>query len=138
MDTIFETYKPGGFHTVTTYLFVNNAPKLIDFLKAAFYAKEVNRSVNPKNGDIANCILQIGDSCFMISQARNQFVGMRTALYLYVNDVDFVHNRALENGATLEFEPNDMPYDDRQSGIIDPCGNYWWISQRKIQKGYHE
>lgn len=138
MDNIFETYKPEGFYTVTTYLFVNDAPKLIGFLKVAFYAKEINRSVNPENGDIANCILQIGDSCFMISQARNQFVGMRTAFYLYVNDVDFVHNRAIENGATLEFEPTDMPYDDRQSGIIDPCGNYWWISKRKIQKGYHE
>ena len=49
-----------------------------------------------------------------------------------------MHRRAIENGAILEFEPADMPYDDRQSGIIDPCGNYWWISTRLVKKGYHE
>jgi len=31
-----------------------------------------------------------------------------------------------------------MPYEDRKSGIIDPSGNYWWISKRLIEKGYHE
>ena len=101
-------------------------------------AKEINRSISPIDGDIANCILQIGDTCFMISQARDQFKGMRTALYLFVDDVESIHKRALENGASVEFEPADMPYEDRQSGIIDPSGNYWWISKRKVEKGYHE
>ena len=138
MEKIFETYRPNGFHTVTTYLFVDKPQLLIDFLKNAFLAKEINRSINPKNEDIANCILQIGDTCFMISQAREQFEGMRTALYLFVDDVEIIHKRAKENGAKVEFEPEDMPYKDRQSGIIDPCGNYWWISKRQVEKGYHE
>lgn len=138
MNRIFQTYKPEGFHTATPYLFVDNPPELIDFLKNAFYAVELNRTTNPANGDIANCILQIGDTCFMISQARNQFEGMRTALYLYVDDVDTMHKRAIENGAKVEFEPTDMPYEDRQSGIIDPCGNYWWISKRLVERAYHE
>ncbi len=63
---------------------------------------------------------------------------MQTSFYLYVEDVDMMHSRAIENGAILEFEPADMPYDDRQSGIMDPCGNYWWISTRLVKKGYHE
>ncbi|QIY84875.1 VOC family protein [Chryseobacterium sp. NEB161] len=138
METIYRTYKPDGFHTVTTYLFVDKPQQLIDFLKSAFLAREINRSINPTNGDIANCILKIGDSCFMISQARDQFKGMRTALYLFVDNVDEMHQRAVENGAKVEFEPADMPYEDRQSGIIDPCGNYWWISKRLFNKGYHE
>ena len=74
----------------------------------------------------------------MISQAREQFLNMRTALYLFVDNVDEMHKRALENGAKSEFEPENMPYEDRQSGIIDPSGNYWWISKRLKQKGYHE
>lgn len=138
MNKIFNTFKPKGFNTVTPYLFADNPQKMIDFLKNAFYAIEINRSVNPKTGDIANVILQIGDTCFMISQAREQFEGMRTALYLFVDDVETIHKRAIENGAKVEFEPGDMPYGDRQSGIIDPCGNYWWISKRKEKKGYHE
>ena len=138
MERIFDTYKPKGFHSVTAYLFVENPQELIDFLTKAFFAKEINRSINPTNNDIANCILQIGDSCFMISQAREQFLNMKTALYLFVDDVDEMHKRAIENGATSEFEPADMPYEDRQCGIIDPSGNYWLISKRLIQKGYHE
>ena len=136
MENVFQTYKPDGFHTITPYLIVDHQEVLIDFLKKAFFAIEINRSIDQANGEIANCILQIGDTCFMISRARGQYKGMRTALYLYVDDVDEMHKRALENGAKLEFEPDDMPYDDRQSGIIDPSGNYWWISKRLKKSGY--
>ena len=138
MNKIFDTYRPKGFGTVNGYLFTENPEELIDFLKNAFYAEEINRSTNPKNGDIANVILQIGDSCFMISQAREQFLNMRTAFYLYVDNVDEMHKRAVANGAKVEFEPWDMDYGDRQSGIIDPAGNYWWISKRLVTKGYNE
>lgn len=138
MNKIFETYRPEGFETVNGYLFAKNPKKLIEFLKNAFYAKEINRSINPQNGDIANVILKIGSSCFMISQARGQFLNMRTAFYLYVDDVDEIHKRAVVNGGKVEFEPADMDYEDRQSGIIDPSGNYWWISKRLVKKGYHE
>jgi len=99
-----------------------------------FFADEINRSINPFNGDIANCIVQIGDTWFMISQAREQFEGMRTALYLFVDDAKTVHKRAVEYGARVEFEPVGMPYEDRQSGIIDLCGNYWRISRRLKRK----
>ena len=138
MNKIFDTFRPDGFGTVNAYLFAENPEELIDFLKHAFYAEEINRSINPKNGDIANVILKIGDSCFMISQAREQFLNMRSAFYLYVDDVDEMHKRAVESGAKVEFEPADMPYEDRQSGIIDPAGNYWWISKRLVERGYHE
>lgn len=134
---MFETYKPEGFHTVMPYLFVEEPEKLVEFLKNVFYAKEINRSLMP-NGDIGNVILKIGDSCFMISQARGEFEKMRTALYLYVSDVDALHKRAVDHGAEVCFEPDNMPYGDRQSGIVDPCGNYWWISKRMLNKGYEE
>ncbi|HPR58953.1 MAG TPA: VOC family protein [Bacteroidales bacterium] len=136
MNKIFETYRPNGFGTVNGYLFVNNPVELIDFLKKAFFAEEINRSLNPENGEIGNVILKIGDSCFMISQAREQFLNMRTAFYLFVDDVEEIHQRAVVYGAKVEFEPTDMPYEDRQSGIIDPSGNYWWISKRLVNKGY--
>ena len=61
---------------------------------------------------------------------REQFLNMRTAFYLFVDDVEEIHQRAVVYGAKVEFEPTDMPYEDRQSGIIDPSGNYWWISKR--------
>ncbi|QAA80923.1 VOC family protein [Aequorivita sp. H23M31] len=138
MNKIYDTYRPKGFGTVSSYLMVENPEELINFLKKAFYAEELNRSINPKNGVIANIILKIGNSCFMISQARGEFLNMRTSFYLYVDDVDKLHQRAIENGAKEEFAPRDMEYQDRQSGIIDPSGNYWWISKRLVNKDYED
>lgn len=136
MKPPFNTYKPDGFHTVNAYLFVSEPQKLIDFLQKAFYAEEQNRSIDEETGDIGNVVLKIGDSCFMISQARGEFENMRTAFYLYVKDVDTIYQNALKYGATSVFEPADMDYEDRQGGITDPAGNYWWISKRLVEKGY--
>ncbi|MEL7530309.1 MAG: VOC family protein [Bacteroidota bacterium] len=138
MNPIFDTYRPEGFGSVSGYLFVENPADLIQFLKDAFYAQEINRVIRPDNGDIGNVILKIGTSCFMISQARGDFLGMRTAFYLYVKDVDTIHQRAVAHGATVVFEAADMDFGDRQSGVMDPSGNYWWISNRFEHKGYHE
>ena len=135
MKNVFNTYRPDGFSTVNPYLFADDPEALIDFLQKAFYAEEINRSSKP-NGEIANSIIKIGDSCFMISQARDQFSGMRTSFYLFVDDVDEIYNRAIENGAKSELKPMDMDYEDRQGGIVDPAGNYWWISKRLKEKQY--
>ena len=44
--------------------------------------------------------------------------------------------KAIENGAALEMEAGDMPYGDRQGGVVDPFGNLWWISQRLVKEPY--
>lgn len=74
----------------------------------------------------------------MISQARGQFMNMRTSFYLYVDNVDEIHKRSVEYGAKVEFEPANMDYGDRQSGVVDPVGNYWWISKRLLHEGYRD
>ncbi len=138
MHPLFDTYRPDGFGTVNTYLFVSNPVELIVFLEKVFEATEINRSIHPENGDLSNVILKIGDTCIMLSQAREPFLNMYTAMYLFVENVDTVHKRAIANGATVVFEPADMDYGDRQSGIVDPSGNYWWISKRLEEKGYQQ
>jgi len=49
-------------------------------------------------------------------------------LYVYVNDTDAVYKRALQAGATSLMEPSDQFYGDRNAGVKDPVGNYWWIA----------
>lgn len=139
MDTnIYETYTPPGFSTLNTYIFSTDAAALIRFLQDVFYADEINRTLRDDNGDIANCILQIGNACMMVAQAPEHFADLHAATYLYTNDVDHLFERALEFGSTSIFEPADMDYGDRQGGIRDPFGNYWWISERLVTKGYGE
>ncbi len=134
MNSIYNTFIPKGFSSVNAYIFTESPSELINFYKNAFFASEIGRTED--SGVILNCILKIGESCFMISQARGEFLGMRSSFYLFTNNVDKLHENALKEGATSVLDPADMDYQDRQSGVIDPSGNYWWISKRLVEKDY--
>lgn len=121
---------PEGYHTITPYLIVEDAAKLLDFMKAAFDAKELFRHLGP-GGSVAHAEAKIGDSMIMVGQARDQWKAKTAMLYLYVPDVDATFRRALAAGATSVQEPADQFYGDRNGGVEDPTGNQWWISTHK-------
>ena len=62
---------PNGYHTVTPYILVQGADKLIDFVKRAFDAKETERYSTP-DGTIGHAEIRIGDSLIMISEAQGE------------------------------------------------------------------
>lgn len=136
MNSKFDTFRPDGFKTVNTYLFVKDPEGLISYLQRSFYAEEISRTLRPDSGEIANVILKIGDTCIMLSQANGPFLNMRTSLYLYVKNVDEMYKNAIDNGGKSVFEPGDQDFGDRQGGIEDPAGNYWWISSRLKEGNY--
>jgi uncharacterized glyoxalase superfamily protein PhnB len=117
---------PEGFHTVTPYLIVQGASKLIDFLKQAFEAEEIYRQ-NMPDGTVMHAQVRIGDSMLMMSDATSQHKPMPSMIYLYVEDVDAVYNRALKAGATSLRKPTDEFYGDRSGGVKHQFGNQWWI-----------
>jgi PhnB protein len=51
-------------------------------------------------------------------------------IYLYVEDIDAVYQRAIQAGATSVKEPANQFYGDRSAGVTDPVGNYWGIATR--------
>ena len=57
---------PEGYHTLTTYLAVDDASEAIDWYKQAFGAKERMRMDTP-DGKIGHAEIQIGDSLVMLS-----------------------------------------------------------------------
>jgi PhnB protein len=121
---------PSGFHTVTPYLTVQGANKLIDFLKQAFDAKEIERMPGP-DGTVGHAQLQIGDSMVMMGEASGQMKPMNCMIYLYVNDADALYKRALQAGGTSATEMTDQFYGDRSGAVKDPSGNVWWIATHK-------
>ena len=126
---------PKGFAGVAPYLFVAGAGDYIRFLQNAFGAAELGRSLMP-DGRIANAQVQLSGATLMISEASDAFAPSRAALYLYVDDADAATDRAVQAGAELIMSPSDMPYGDRQSGVRDPAGTIWWISQRLTDQPY--
>ena len=121
---------PDGYHSVTPYLTVPGAAKLLDFLKQAFEAQELHRMPRP-DGTIMHAEVRIGDSLVMMGEPMGSAQPMFGSLYLYVHDVDAVYKRALQAGATSTSEPADQFYGDRSAGIKDPVGNQWWIATHK-------
>jgi PhnB protein len=117
---------PAGYHSVTPYLVVENAKQLIVFLEQAFGAEVAERMARA-DGSIGHAEVRIGDSVIMLSDARDQWKPLQSAVYLYVPDTDVVYRRALEAGATSVMEPADQFYGDRNAGVQDSAGNFWWI-----------
>ena len=123
---------PPGFSTVFPYMFANDAPSLCRFLVDGLGAEEISRDLDGER--IANSQFRIGNCMLMVSEAGRGFEAMPASYYLYVENADDSQNRAIAAGATEISPVRDQPYGDRQGGVRDPHGNYWWISLR-LQNG---
>ena len=118
---------PPGFHTVTPYLMAADPAALIDFLKAAFDAEEMHRTLRP-DGGIMHAQVRIGDSMLMMGGAMTDWPAMPAGLYLYVAEADETYARAIDAGATSVTPPSDQFWGDRMGGVKDTWGNFWWIA----------
>jgi uncharacterized glyoxalase superfamily protein PhnB len=123
---------PEGYHTVTPYLIVEGAGKLIEFLKAAFDATIVSSTTNAE-GKPGHTEMRIGDSLIMLSEARGEYRAMPTMLYVYVEDADLTFQKAITAGATAVMPVQDQAYGDRSGGVKDMCGNQWWMATHKTR-----
>lgn len=123
------TYKPEGFSSITPIIVVEDAQKLLDFVKRAFDAEEMH-VVRDKEGRIQHAQIKIDGGIFMLADTMERSPVLAT-LYLYVPDCDAFYERGLASGATSIREPADQFYGDRNGGITDPCGNTWWIATHK-------
>jgi len=122
---------PDGHHTVTPYLTVRDAAKIIDFLKQAFGAKITYEPLKRPDGTIMHAEITIGDSSVMIAEESEMAKATPSSLYLYVPNVDSVYQQAVKAGGETMMEPTDMFYGDRCGGVKDPSGNSWMIATHK-------
>src|SRR5947207_12425259 len=118
---------PEGYHTVSPYLVVDGAEKVIRFMKEAFGAQPVFEPMMRPDGKVMHAEFKIGDSVVMISDASERAKATSTMLHLYVPNVDAVYEKAVKAGGTSVMEPSDQFYGDRSGGVKDPAGNQWHI-----------
>ena len=134
---------PKGYRTITPYLVAEDAAGLIDFAKKAFGAVETFRAIGSAGGIHAE--VRIGDSMLMMGGGGPGLTfrgpALPTALHVYVEDVDAVHQRAIEAGAVSIQPPEDHVYGERSGSLKDPAGNNWYIATYKgasyIPEGLH-
>lgn len=89
---------PEGYHSITPYLMSDRVDRLVEFLKAAFAAKEIERLTH-RDGRIGHAEVRIGDSVVMLSVPRGDWKAQPSMLYLYLPDVDAVYAKAIAAGA---------------------------------------
>jgi PhnB protein len=118
---------PEGYHTVTPYLIVDDAQKLLDFVERAFGARMQHVMRRP-DGAVMHADFVIGDSHIMVGQAGPAWKSLQSSIYLYLADCDAAYRKALDAGATSIAQPATMFYGDRHGGVTDPCGNQWWMA----------
>jgi PhnB protein len=118
-----------GFTTVTPYLTVVQAERLVQFAKDVFGAVEKGKAI----GDSGHLHyeVQIGDSMLMCGGGEVVRGHERPlALHVYVSDTDAVYQRALAAGAESLAAPEDKPYGERMAGVKDLTGNTWYLATR--------
>jgi PhnB protein len=128
---------PKEFHTVTPYLAINGAAEAIEWYKKAFGAKELQREAGP-DGKLIHGRIQIGDSIVMLSDTfpgsphkdPRELGAASVTLHVYSKDVDALWKRAVEAGAKVEMQLDDMFWGERYGLLKDPFGHAWSLSMR--------
>ena len=122
------TYKPDNYNSLSPYLIVDNAQKLVDLLKVIFDAVEL-RKFDHDNGTIAHIELKLDDTIIMISNSTNNYPANTTMLHIYVPDVFKTFNLAVANGCKIIEQPiNKQDDPDTRGAFMDFAGNYWAVS----------
>jgi uncharacterized glyoxalase superfamily protein PhnB len=121
---------------VSVYLCAHDAAAAIDFYRAAFGAEETLR-MTADDGRIGHAEITIAGTTVMLSDEHPEIGvvspqslgGTPVTLHLLVEDVDAVHARAVEAGATVEREPADQFHGNRTATLRDPFGHRWMLTQ---------
>ena len=120
---------PRGFRMVTPYLVAADGIGLLEFVKQAFDAEEIERVIMPTG---VHAEARIGDTRLMMGGGieGKKFPGslQPNALHVYVKDADEVCKKAVGAGATLIDEPRDQDYGERSGTVKDKAGNFWYIA----------
>lgn len=127
-----ENYKPQSYNSLSPYLIIDDAQRLVDLLKILFNATELRR-YDHDNGKIAHVELKLDDTVIMISNSTDEYTANTTMLHVYVPDVFKTFNLAIELGCEAVEPPKTIEGDPDTRGLFyDFAGNFWAVSTQNI------
>ena len=128
-------------HAVIPMLVCRDAASEIEFCKAAFGAVELTRRAEA-DGTVVHATLTIREAMLFIhgevpalaSSAPQLDGSSPVVIYVYLEDVDRVVDRAVAAGATVLMPVTNAFWGDRVGRIIDPSGHVWNVATRTKDK----
>jgi PhnB protein len=127
---------PSTYPRLSPYLAVDGAASAIEWYCDVVGFTRRGDVMQSPDGRVGHAEIELGSSVLMLADEWPEVgnVGPKTVggspvtLHIYVEDVDALHAKALENGATSTREPEDQFYGDRSAGFVDPFGHKWSIA----------
>jgi PhnB protein len=117
----------------------------IDFCAKTFDAVDLNRRLGP-DGKTAHALMTIGPAMIMIeaewptlpSRAPTPDGSSPVVIFVYVEDVDEMVERAVANGAEVLVPLQNQFWGDRIAWIMDSSGHVWTVATRIEETTAHE
>jgi len=125
-------YKPEGYNSVSAYLIVDGAQKLIALLEKIFKANELRR-FEGSNGKIMHSEIKLDDSVIMIADSTDQFPPNQHLIHVFVPNVEEVFEKADESGCEIVDKPAQKEGEPNKRGSFkDFGGNIWAVATQMI------
>ena len=133
---------PGSNPACCPYLFYDDLPAAIAFLKEAFGFEERFVDRDPQ-GKVTHAQLQLGAAVVMLGETGTHdgyrprrspagSDGLNAGVYLFIDNVDEHTRKAVASGAKILMEPADMHWGDRLYCAEDPEGQFWMFATRIV------
>jgi PhnB protein len=127
--------------TITPYLLYEDLGAALEWLARAFGFREILRHAG-RDGRPVHAEMELGDGGRLLTghpgpQYRNpKHIGHRTHnLYVRVEDVDKLFERAVQAGAEVVEKPADQDYGERRCGVDDLEGHRWYFAHPLARRG---
>ena len=128
---------PDSSSVVMPMLVCRDVAAAIDFCKTVFDAVELGRRPGP-DGIVAHALLTISGAMVIVeaewptlaSRAPQPDGSSPVVIFVYVEDVDKVVERAVAAGAKVVLPVKNQFWGDRTGRIMDPSGHVWIIATR--------
>src|SRR5579884_412975 len=117
--------------TAVPYLHPRGADKMIEFLKQAFGAEEMERYA--PQGTILHAKVRVGDSVVEMGEAHGPYQAVESTFFMSVENADQAYQRAVAAGAESVSPPADLPFGARVGTVRDPFGNTWYLAAEKAK-----
>jgi PhnB protein len=128
---------PEGASVVTPRLFCRDPAAEIEFCKSTFGAVEGVRR-RGADGNVAHALITIGPAMVMIESEWPSVANRAplpdgsspVVLYVYVENVDQVVERAVTAGGKVLMPLQNQFWGDRTAWLMDPSGHVWTVASR--------